>query len=88
MDTTNRGAIYDGPAILQLLVETVNPSHMVGISTLKEQIRAVSLNNFNHNVNDMLNHQSHLYEEILQLGKTHDDIIFDTFKSLLTTYNE
>ena len=37
---------YDGPTMLQILVETVNPSHMVGILTLKEQIRAVALNNF------------------------------------------
>ena len=80
--------LYDGPTMLQILVEQVNPTHMVGISTLKEKIRAVALPQFNHNVNDMLTHQSNLYQEILQLGKTHDDIIFDTFKSLLTTKNE
>ena len=80
--------MYDGPTMLQLIVETINPSTMVGVTTLKDKIRAVTLPGHNHNVVDMLNHQNRIYQEILQLGNTHDDIIYDTFKALASTTND
>ena len=80
--------LYDGPTMLQILVQTINPSTMVGISTLKDKIRSITLPGFHHNVVDMFSHQSRIYNEILQLGKTHDDLMYDTFKSLSTTNNE
>ena len=36
----------------------------------------------------MFAHQSRIYNEILQLGKSHDDLMYDTFKSLSTTNND
>ena len=30
--------LYDGPTMLQILVQTINPSTMVGISTLKDKL--------------------------------------------------
>ena len=79
--------IYDGPTMLQILVSAVNPSSMVGITNLKEKLRAITLSGFQHNVVEMFNHQCSVYQEIQQLGKTHEDIIFDTFKALTTTTN-
>jgi polyhydroxyalkanoate synthesis regulator phasin len=36
----------------------------------------------------MLSHQTRIYNEILQRGGTHDDIMYDTFKALATTTND
>ena len=86
--STTGDQLYDGPTMLQILVQSISPSTMVGLSTLKDKLRSINLASFNHNVVDMFTHQTRIYNEILQLGKSHDDIEYDTFKALLTTTNE
>lgn len=79
---------YDGPTMLQICIEIVRPSTRVGVTSLKDQIRACKLSNFGNNVHEMLNNISSLKEQIEDQGGTHDDIIYDTFAALMTSKNE
>ena len=79
---------YDGPTMLQIIIKAINPSTRVGVTTLKDQLRAITLPGHNHNVSEMFSHQTRIYNEILQRGGTHDDIMYDTFKALGTTTND
>ena len=85
--TNNGEQMYDGPTMLKILVTSVNPSSMVGVTNLKEKLRSVTLSGFQHNVVEMFDHQVRIYQEIKQLGKSHEDIVFDTFRALSSTTN-
>ena len=79
---------YDGPTMLQLLIEKVSPTTMSTISTLKEKLRNAKLANFNFSVVDMLDHMMGLNDLIIQQGGTHDDLLLDMFRALETHRNE
>ena len=79
---------YDGPTMLQLCVMKVNPSTRVGVTTYKDAIRHAKLASFSHNVLDMTDKMTANYDEIVKRGFTHDDMIIDLFKALLTSKNE
>ena len=57
-DPTSKAHLYDGVVMLQIIVESIFPATMVGISTLKDKICSVTLSGYNHNVVEMFNHQS------------------------------
>ena len=59
---------FDGPTMLMIIVQAINPSTRVGVTTLKDQIRAINLPGHQHNVIDMFSHQYRLYNEIIQRG--------------------
>ena len=78
----------DGPTILYILMESVNPSTRVGVSDMKETIRETRMHQFDHKVSDMMNDIQTNYNQIVELGYKHDDVVMDTFKALLSTKNE
>jgi len=89
LDNDNTGNnIYDGPSILFLLMESVNPNTRVGVSDLKAKIRTTRMEAFEHNVSDMLDEIESSYNQITELGYKHDDIVMDTFDSILSSKNQ
>jgi hypothetical protein len=79
---------YDGPTMLQICVEKVNPNTRVGVADLKETLRNVKLANFSHNVRDMTDQMTSVYDDIIQRGFTHEDFILDIFRALLSGKND
>ena len=84
----NGDVFYDGPVILQLIMEHIMPSTRVGVSDLKDKLKAVSMANFSHNPRDMLQHMKSVYEEIQEQGGTHEDYLLDVFRALKTAKND
>ena len=80
--------ILDGCTMLMILVTESKPTTRVGITNLKDKIRATKMSNHSYNVKEMCEHISNLYSEILLENGTHDDIEKDLFSSLLTGKNE
>jgi hypothetical protein len=78
---------YDGPTMLQLCVEKVNPTTRVGVSHLKDALRTAKLATYSYNVLDMTDKMQSYYDEILEKGTKHDDFILDLFRALLTGKN-
>jgi hypothetical protein len=79
---------YDGPTMLQICVEKVNPNTRVGVAHLKENLRNSKLANYDNNVRDMTDKMSSIHDEIVQRGFTHDDFILDLYQALLSGKNE
>ena len=77
----------DGPTMLQLIVEDIKPSTRIGISNIKDKLRAVRLSGHNNDVKAMCDHIKVLYNEILTENGTHEDIIKDTFSALESSTN-
>ena len=80
--------MYDGPSMLQILIETVKPSLRTGVSDLKTKLRNSKLSTFNHDVVKMTDKMKTTYNDILKHGQNHDDYILDLFSALLTSNNE
>ena len=78
----------DGPVMLQLLIESVNPSTRVGVSDLKQQIRSIKLVTFQYNVVTMTDKLTHDYNQILERSHTHEDFVLDIYTALLTGKND
>ena len=78
---------YDGPTMLQLCIEKVNPTTRVGVSYLKDALRNAKLATYSNNVLDMTDKMQSHYDEILEKGSKHDDYILDLFRALLTGKN-
>ena len=85
--TTEGEVFYDGPTMLQICIEKINPNTRVGVAHLKEQLRTMKLSSFGHNVRDMTDKMTAINEEIIQRGFTHDDFVLDIFQALLTGKN-
>ncbi len=87
MDDATGEYNYDGPTILHILMSSVNPNTRVGVTGLKEKIRTAKMGAFNHNVKDLLTDIASNYNMIVEQGFSHDDVVMDTFKALLTSTN-
>ena len=87
MDNVTGKYNYDGPTILHILMSSVNPNTRVGFTGLKEKIRAAKMGAFNHNVKDLLTDIGSNYNMIVEQGFSHNDVVMDTFKALLTSTN-
>jgi hypothetical protein len=79
---------YDGPTMLQLLIDTAKPSLRTGVATLKQKLRGSKLATFDNNVKKMTDKMQGTYNEIIRHGQTHEDFIHDLFNALLTSTNE
>ena len=80
-------AYYDGPTMLYILLASVNPLTRVGVSKLKEALRNTRLEKFEHNIDGVLTNNKSNYNQIIERGFKHDDIVMDIFTALLTTKN-
>ena len=78
---------YDGPTMLKMLMDDVNPDARVGVSDLKSSIRKARLPAFQHNVFNMLSNMKNNYDLIIEAGETHDDFIGDIFTALMSSTN-
>ena len=86
-ENNNGEKFYDGPTMLQICIEKVNPSTRVGVSQLKESLRSIKAATFGHNVRDLTDKMDSTYRDIIQRGSTHDDYVMDLFNALLTCKN-
>ncbi len=87
MDNTNSKYNYNGPTILHILMVSVNPNTRVGIAGFKGKIRVAKMGLFNHNVKDLLTDIALNHNLIVKQGFTHNNVIMDTFNTLLTSKN-
>ena len=83
------GAIeLDGPTMLQIIIQGINPTTRVGVSDFKKSIQNCKLSMFDNNVKDMLDDMDANYQEIIAHSHTHDDYTMHLFDTLLTFKNE
>ena len=87
MDNATGEYNYDGPTILHILMLSVNPNTRVGVTGLKEKMRATHMGAFNHNVKALLTDIATNYNMILEQGFSHEDVVMITFIALLTSKN-
>ena len=85
--TTAGDQFYDGPTMLQICIEKVNPSTRVGISSLKQKLRKCTASAHDYNVRILTDKMKLLHSEILEKGSSHEDYVLDMFNALLTTRN-
>ena len=78
----------DGLTMLMILISEIKPTTRVGVSNLKDKIRATRLSHHNYNVKETCEHISNLYCEILLNDGTHEDIQKDLFAALTSGKNE
>ena len=84
-----RGSInHDGPTMLQILIQGINPTTRVGVSDFKKAIQNCKLSMFNNNVKDMLDDMDSNYQKIIEHNHTHDDYTMHLFDTLLTSKNK
>ena len=77
----------DGPMMVYLILNEVQPETTVGISGLKDKLGSVDLAKFSHNINYILDHIQSLYEEVLENNMARDDNILHIFRALNTCSN-
>ena len=74
----------DGPCLLYLLFDRVDPSLVVSMESLREQIETAKLHTFKNNVDELLAYTEERYEKILDNIATCESILRYTFKALLS----
>jgi hypothetical protein len=83
------GEIFlDGALMLQIIMDHINPSTRVGVTHLKDTLRAARLANFSYNVLSLTDKMEKTYQEILSRGGTHDDYLKDVFDALASGRNK
>jgi hypothetical protein len=80
-------ASFDGPTMLKILVQMVNPTTRVGVNLHKRMIEKAKMSKFGHNLDDMLTDMQDHYKKILQQGKTHDDWNLHVYNAMLSSKN-
>ena len=74
----------DGPCLLYLLFDRVDPSLVVSMESLREQIETAKLHKFKNNVDELLSYIEERYEKILDNSATCESILRYTFNALLS----
>ena len=77
----------DGPTILWILLQICNPSTMVGVVELKDDLRKAMSLKFQHNVKQLTDYMSSKFRNIQEKGQTHEDYILDLFNALAKVPN-
>ena len=78
----------DGPTMLQMIIQVINPTTRVGVSDFKMEIKNATLPKYNNNVQDMLDYMEMNHKEIIRHGFTHPDYVMHLFTALLTSKND
>ena len=78
----------DGPTMLQIIIQGINPTTRVGVSDFKMEIQNATLPKHNDNVQEMLDYMEMNYEEIVCHNFTHPDYVMHLFNALLSSKNE
>ena len=79
---------FDGPTMLQLTVNSINPTTCVGVSDCKIDIQNTILQKFSNNVQEMVDFVEANYEEIVPHNFTHPDYTIHLLNALLTSKNK
>ena len=82
-DPVNRVHEFNGPKILQLIVNSINPKTCVGVSNYKIEIQNETLQKFNSNLQAMVDFMEANYEEIAAHNVTQSDYTMQIFNALL-----
>ena len=83
------GQIFlDGALMLQIIMDHINPSTRVGVTHLKDTLRASRLANHSYNVLSLTDKMEKTYQEILSRGGSHDDYLKDLFDALASGKNK
>ena len=77
----------DGPTILWILLQICNPSTLVGVAELKDDLRKATSAKFQNNVKILNDYMSSKFCNITEKGQTHEDYILDLFNALATVPN-
>jgi len=81
------GDEWDGPTMLWILLNVINPEIKVSVNDLKEQIESARSNKFNHDVKKMTDFMSTKLREIKEKGGTHDDFLLHLYRALESVPN-
>ena len=76
--------MHDGPTMMKLELDVINPEARANMRDLKDKLRKTSLADFEGDVVKMLTHMELLCECIISENETHDDLIIDILESLHT----
>ena len=79
--------VNDGPTMLKLIVDMVNPLTRVGIDNLMKKIEGSTLAKYNNDVDDMLESMQTTYDKIINDGYTYPHYIRYLFAALLSGAN-
>ena len=74
--------------MLQILIQSINPSTQVGVVEYKLVIERARMPKYKENVIHMLDDMDDNYQHILELGGKHDDYLMHLFNALLSAKNE
>ena len=85
---TDSKYIYDGPTMMKIALDIINPEARVNVRDLKDKLRNTSIADFNGDVVKMLTHMELLYESILSENKMHDDLVIDILAALHTVQDK
>ena len=86
-DPNDGHPIFDGPTMLKILVQSINPTTRVGVSDYKERISSARMNKFNHDLIKMLDEMESNYNKILELGQQHEDWTLHVFNAMISAKN-
>ena len=83
-DPDTGALVVDGPCLLFLIFEKVDPSLAVNVENLRERIESVKLHTFQNNVDELLMFIEENYEKILNMNKSCESILRYTLTALLS----
>ena len=78
----------DGPTMLQILVQSINPTTRVDVSNYKLAIQNSKILDHAGNMKEMLEDMDTNFQHIIRQKHTHDDYGMHLFTSMLTSKNE
>ena len=86
--TSAEGDEYDGPTMLWILLNVVNPEIKVTVNDLKKQITTARSKMFGHNVKKLTDFMSTKLREIKEKGGSHEDFLLHLYEALESVPNE
>ena len=73
--------------ICKIIIGICNLETKVGVQVLRNKIAETKSATFKHKILDMLEHIKSTIDLIKKMGETHDNLLKDTFRALLTAPN-
>ncbi len=86
--TNGGGYCLDGPTILKLIFDTINPSAEIGTDVYFKMIQNCCLAKLKYNVNKALDEIEWTYKQITLHGETYDSLYLHVYDLLLSTKND
>jgi len=61
--------VADGPTMLKIITETINPTMIVGFGNLMQDIEMATMAKFSENIDELVDFMLTMYNEILDKGE-------------------